>query len=321
MAVVAFDLDETLGRFGNLDAFLFFMYPNSVYSGQLKGYEPFAPSEALQAKINTALNAFAECLLAKEPALGMLRPGILDIIRVFVEAKKRGDVKNAAIYSNNGNSGLLLLAKTVIEKALNAPGFFCDLVNWYDPRREREITKGHPGHAAKTFQMLNRIFQDSRCSSGPIEARNVYFFDDLKHDDIYAAIGPENYFKVTPYKTDPPLQEIVTCFLSVKDTTDLFKDPDYYTYIQPILRVFGHSTEGRSVEENFNSVMKCIQSFYTLFISDKDDIVSRLQKRFQVSYGNNYFPIVDGGKSTRKYKKSKHKSTRIKKLIRRRGPG
>lgn len=318
MAVVAFDLDETLGRFGNLDCFLFFIYPKSVYTGQLKGSEPFIPSDALQAKLSTALNAFADCLVAKEPALGMLRPGILDILRILVEAKKRGDVKNVAIYSNNGNSGLLLLAKTVIEKALDAPEFFCDLVNWYDPRRAGEIVKGHPGHAAKTFQTLKRIFQDSACGVGSIEAKDVYFFDDLKHDDIYAAIGPTNYFNVTPYKTDPPLQEILECFLSVKDTTDLFKDPEYYRYIQPILQVFGHSTAG---QENFNSVLKCIQSFYNLFISDKDEIVSRLQKRFQVSYGNNYFPVIDGGKRTRKYRKSKHTSTRIKKLIRRRGPG
>jgi hypothetical protein len=314
MAVVAFDLDETIGRFGNLDAFLFFLYPKSVYEGQMAGSEPFVPSEALQKKIAVAVDTFANCLLTKEPALGMLRPGILDIMNTLADAKKRGDVKAAAIYSNNGNSGLLLLAKTVIEKALDAPGFFCDLVCWYDPRRAYEIVRGKPGHAAKTYGMLKKIFMGPKCGVGSVDFKDVYFFDDLKHPDIFAEIGPENYFQVTPYKKDPSLDEIFDCFLKTKESTDLFADEEYYRYITPILKLFKQSPEG-----HFESLMNCLESFYSIFKPDTQEILSRLGKRFQVSYGNNYFPVVDGGRRVRKTKKYRRKNARIKKLTRKRG--
>jgi hypothetical protein len=314
MAVVAFDLDETLGRFGNLDAFLFFIFPKALYDGQLAGSEPFVPSEALESKIRIFLETFAECLLKKEPGLGMLRPGILDILKVFVDAKNRGDVKAAAIYSNNGNIGLLLLAKTIIETALNAPGFFCDLVCWYDPRRKSEIVKGKPGHAAKTYAMLKKIFMSPKCAVGSVNPEDVYFFDDLRHPDLFSEIGPENYFQVVPYKKDPAVEEIFDCFLSTKTTTELFEDEEYYRYITPILALWKLPSEGR-----FDSVVKALQEFYGIFQPDTESILSRLQKRFSVSYGNNYFPVFDGGKRkhfSRRYRKIKRHS---KKLTRKRG--
>lgn len=314
MAVVAFDLDETIGRFGNIDAFLFFIYPKSLYEGQMSGSEPFAPSEALQAKIQRFLEVFADCLLAKEPGLGMLRPGLLDILKVFVDAKERGDVKAAAIYSNNGNIGLLRLAKTVIEKALNAPGFFCDLVCWFDPRRKDEIVRGRPGHASKTYGMLKKIFMSPKCSVDAVEPKNVYFFDDLKHPDIFDIIGQENYFQVVPYKKDPPIEEILDCFLSTKEATDLFEDDEYYRYITPILKILNQPVDGR-----FESVLKSLREFYTLFEPDTDAILSRLKKRFEVSYGNNYFPVVDGGRRRVKTRKHRQPYRRIKKLTRKRG--
>jgi hypothetical protein len=314
MAVVAFDLDETIGRFGNLDAFLFFLYPKSVYEGQMAGSEPFAPSELLQSKITAAVDRFADCLLAKEPGLGMLRPGILDIMKVLVDAKQRGDLKAAAIYSNNGNSGLLRLAKTVIESALNAPGFFCDLVCWYDPRRKAEIVRGKPGHAAKTYAMLKKIFLSPSCGVGSVAPQDVYFFDDLRHPDIFAEIGPENYLQVVAYKQDPPLPEILDCFLKTKETTDLFTDEEYYRYIAPILAIFKKPVDG-----GFDSVMKCLQDFYNLFQPDTDVLLARLAKRFEVSYGNNYFPVVNGGKRMRKSKKYRQKKAYHKKLTRKRG--
>jgi hypothetical protein len=314
MAVVAFDLDETIGRFGNLDGFLFFIYPKSLYGGQMAGSEPFVPSEGLQTKLQRFFDVFVDCLLAKGPDLGMLRPGILDIMKVFVEAKARGEVKAAAIYSNNGNIGLLRLAKAVIEKALNAPGFFCDLVCWYDPRRKGEIVRGKPGHAAKTYAMLKKIFRSPNCGVGSVEPESVYFFDDLKHPDIFAEIGPENYFQVVPYKQDPPVQEIFDCFLSTKEATDLFEDDEYYNYIAPILTTFNQPLEGR-----FESVLKSLETFYAVFKSNTKNILTRLQPRFEVSYGNNYFPVVDGGKRVRKTKTHCQRKARSKKLTRRRG--
>lgn len=299
MAFIAFDLDETIGRFSTADGYLHFLNPSVLYQNMLKGHEPFSPSTELQAKIQSFFSAFVDCIHAKEPNLGMFRPGIFDIMKRVSDAKDRGQVKKVAIYSNNGNMNCLLLASQVIQKQLGRSDFFCDHVNWYDPRRTGEIERGRPGMATKSIAMLKTIFQGPKCGSNEdISNKQIYFFDDTVHQNILNAIGISNYFKVEPFKHDASYYALDECFTSAKEKTGIFEDEEYMRYITPILASMGQTAEG-----GFTSVMAGLAKYNNRFKNDSPQILDRLDKVFSYSVGNNYFPVVDGGRRRRRTRK------------------
>lgn len=300
MAYIAFDLDETIGRFSVLDGYLHFANPPILYKNMLQGQEPFTPSADLQVKINSFFSTFAECLLAKEPGLGLLRPGIFEIMKRISDAKDRGLVERVAIYSNNGNMNCLLLASKMIENHLGKPGFFCDHVNWYDPRRRYEIQLGKPGAATKSVSVLKTVFQDSKCSKPgtSIANKNIYFFDDTIHQNILTGIGQSNYFKVEPFKHDASIEEVEACFVDTNEKIHLLEDEEYKRYVVPILRALGVSQEA-----SLGLILAALAKYNNRYQDDLKSILERLDKLFPLKYNNDMFPVVDGGKRKRKTRK------------------
>ena len=169
MAYIGFDLDETLGRFNTPYFYTIFLQPHTVlYRGEWSGVydrhkyvqEPIPLSPGLENKLNKAFTIFAECLASKEPALGLLRPSMIEIARRLYELKQEGLVKAVVIYSNNGNLALLHLAAKMIEILANAPGLFCNYIHWYHPSRSMEIEKKTAGVGYKTLAVLKEAFKN-----------------------------------------------------------------------------------------------------------------------------------------------------------------
>jgi hypothetical protein len=302
MAYIGFDLDETLGCFSSGDVYMYFVFPECVYRGQLKAWKPFTPSDTLNELLARFLNIFAICLAEKEPGLGLLRPGIKKIMKRIAQARTEGQVSNVAIYSNNGNLGLLLLASKMIEHLIEKPDFFCNHVDWYNPMRSGEIVLGNPGAATKSVTVLKQIFADSKCGSvANIDNSNLLFFDDLVHTNIKDAIGPTRYFNVNPYKRDAPYDVLTECFQDAMERSGIKESSEYLDYITPILSAFG-------LEKTFANIQTAIDinnSKYKLnskpFINDTSAILTRLNTLFpSTNYSENYFPVVDGGQRTKK---------------------
>lgn len=325
MAYIGFDLDETLGCFGSLHNHLLFLTPGSVYQNILKGAQTMVPSVELVAKLETAIKEFGACLASKDDELKILRRGILPIMKRLLEAKQQGLVNAISIYSNNGNLGLLRIASVMIEHALNAPGLFCNHIDWHNPLRSAERTPGVPGKATKSALVLRQSFLDPRCGNlevaNAVPAGQLYFFDDNIHSNIYLAVGAENYFRVSPYADEPTdLRPIDACFVNAMNTSGLANDDEYLTYIKPLLAAFGSSNN------TLEGIVDTIQSVNAAtfkpkkvpFADDTAEILARLNAVFPPpDYGANYFPVVDGGRrrmrrrtAVKKMKKKTKKHTR-----------
>jgi hypothetical protein len=243
MACIGFDLDETLGKFSVSEYHTYFLQPhNALYRCQWSGKygthsvpEP-ALSHALLSKLNTAFDLFVDCLAEKEKeGLGLIRPGIVEIAKHLYELKQTGQVKSVVIYSNNGNLSALHLAGKLIERLANAPGLFCNYLHWYHPSRQSEIVYGRPGSARKTMQVLLEAFQTGSCSTNEIDLDQVYFFDDTLHPDIADSIG-NRYFQNPAYGYDADPAVLNECFLRAFEASGLGEDPEYFTYMGPVLQ-------------------------------------------------------------------------------------
>jgi len=318
MAYIGFDLDETLGSFSPLHIHVLFLTPEIVYQNLLPGKEPFAITGELRRKLQDGFSRFAACLASKDSELGILRKGILKIMRRLAEARANGHVKALSIYSNNGNLGLLLLASSMIENSIGTPGLFCNHVHWYNPIRKYEITPGRPGNADKTPGVLRGTFLHSKCNITNITnvpMKQLYFFDDRSHPIIEIHIPDNHYFRVRPYVNEvtdlAPLNE---CLDSALRTSGLAEDGNYLSYIKPILESLGTAT---NQYEDILATIKKLNINYKpkrqIFVDDTDVLIKKIDSFFPTTnYSENYFPVVDGGRK----RKLKSRRLSIKKMRR-----
>jgi hypothetical protein len=186
MSYFIFDMDETLGE----------MYPMFYFISSLTENIP------KDGKIfyDNAYNIFVKNLLSLELSsepLGVLRPGIFKVMDRLAALKKQGKVKDVVIYSNNGHPESVRFMRDIINAKVG--DLVRECIDWNHPMRDEERLK-QPGAAHKTWNVLKKILVEGNCkASSDLEAKNIYFFDDLDHADLQKNLGPENYFKVPAY--------------------------------------------------------------------------------------------------------------------------
>lgn len=245
MALIGFDLDETLGKFRATEFYLMALQPytnpyDAVWSGKYgtrKMVPPVPLTESLKAAMDKAFDVFIDCLAEKYKIsdIGLLRSGILDIARRLQELKEAGFVKSVVIYSNNGSLSQLQMASRLIEKVANAPGLFCNLVHWFHPSRQREITWAYPGSGDKHLRTLLEAFESGSCKQRDLDIGQVYFFDDANHPDIKNILG-ERYFQVPRYEFDVNSEFLDDCFKKAFFAARLDTNPQYFQYMSPLLK-------------------------------------------------------------------------------------
>lgn len=305
MACIGFDLDETLGRFAVPYYHILALQPyetlyNAIWSGRYgtRKQSPPAPlSASLKEKLDRAFELFIACLASKEPHLGILRPGIIEIARRLYELKTqpKPGVRSVVIYSNNGSLPTLRLAGKLIEKLADAPGLFCNYVHWFHPSRSDEVEYGNPGAATKTLNVLMGAFQSGDCSHHEIDVEQVYFFDDLHHPDIADAIG-ERYFVVPPYQFDADPQVVDECFLTSFKASGLENDPEYWAYISP-LGIY-------SFTELYNFILRNQIQTFKKNIPNNTGLRTRFHSVFPAP------PVPRGGRTRKRSKTNKRRRSK-----------
>ena len=165
-------------------------------------------SENLQNELNLAYKLFVERILQKE-SLGILRPGILDVMKKLASLKKKGDITSVIIYSNNSHLPSLEFVRDLINKHVGLK-LISQCIHWEHPLRNNE-KELYPGMYPKTWDTLSHIIGHG------VRKKDVFFFDDLQHPDLFSALK-DNYYKVPPYNFHASVAEIATIFKSaIKD--------------------------------------------------------------------------------------------------------
>lgn len=309
MAYIGFDLDETLGRFPGVEYPLFMMQPDIVYELQNKPINPqrvsspFVASATLKATFKKNFRRFTALMAEKERGNspnGLLRPGIIEIMKKLGTMKKEGKVKKMLIYSNNGNMGTLQFVSKMLDILTGHNNLFCTLVDWYDPLRDAEVIAGNPGAATKSLSVLKAAFK--RCTREEIPDSSIYFFDDLypEHPDLSSKLG-DNYYRVNPYKIDADMTVGYECAYTVLKESGLIENEEYLQYLRHGVLVdisFEPSGYASFINRNITSFGPKKQPF----IDDTAEILS-----FIDGIGSK-----SGGKRRRKTRKAHKKSKKMR---------
>lgn len=185
MVYFIFDLDETLAE---------------LYSVYYFATSLHLESSSLALNLDKAYQYFVRDILLAEISsepLGILRPGILGVMKKLKDLQKLGKIKNVLIYSNNGDIKSLEFIKDLIHLYVGG-GLIKECIHRNHHMRADERVNA-PHLINKTWNVLRNIMINGNTRAATnLVASDVYFFDDLDHPDLRKKLGI-NYYKVPRY--------------------------------------------------------------------------------------------------------------------------
>lgn len=199
MSYFIFDMDETLAE----------LYSVYYFIASLRLQEACKEDKvfcndmpiSLRNSLDNAYGMFVEGVLMEEIStkpLGILRPGILGIMKRLRNLQKENKIKAVIIYSNNGHLESLEFIRDLIHKYVGSNNLIKECIHWNHPMRDEERSR-QAGMANKTWNVIRNIMVKGKCkASDSIEPSDIYFFDDLDHVDLQKNLG-SNYYKVPGY--------------------------------------------------------------------------------------------------------------------------
>ena len=190
MVYFIFDLDETLAE----------LYSVYYFATSLRLESASLESNLDKAALDKAYQYFVRDILLTEISnepLGILRPGILGIMKKLKNLQKVGKIKNVLIYSNNGDIKSLEFIKNLIHLHVGG-GLIKECIHRNHHMRANERVNA-PHLINKTWNVLRNIMINGNTRAATnLVTTDVYFFDDLDHPDLRKKLGM-NYYKVPKY--------------------------------------------------------------------------------------------------------------------------
>ena len=219
MSYFIFDMDETLAELHTV----FYFIASLRVSRELDNDEELTPF--LEKQLKKAYKAFVLNVLLEELSptpLGILRPGILNIMKQLYDLQKQGKIQNVAIYSNNGHLQSLEFIRDLIHRYLKSDSLIKDCIHW-DHFMRIEETQDKSNTVTKTWSTLKNILVMGHCqASEGLEQKDVYFFDDQEHIDLHKNLGT-NYYKVPPYTFNASFDRIAEIYKKSLKNVDLLE--------------------------------------------------------------------------------------------------
>jgi len=193
-----FDMDETLAELYSVYYFIASLKLNEIAVEFNKKPIPYS----LHIQLEKAYSLFVRRILLEEISnhpLGILRPGILDVMMELFLLKGKGIIDYVIIYSNNSHLQSLEFIRDMIHEYLGTKDLIKDCIHWNHPMRGEEKRVG-TGYSNKTWSVLKNIMIKGRCQvPNTLQPDQVHFFDDLDHKNLKQALQ-NNYHQVAPYK-------------------------------------------------------------------------------------------------------------------------
>jgi hypothetical protein len=222
MVYFIFDLDETLAE----------LYSVYYFATSLR-----LESSLLALNLDKAYHYFVRDILLTEMSnepLGILRPGILGIMKKLKDLQKAGKIRNVLIYSNNGDIKSLEFIKDLIHLYVGG-GLIKECIHRnHHMRVEAKVNK--------TWDVLRNIMihGNTRAATN-LAASDVYFFDDLDHPDLRKKLGI-NYYKVPRYEFKASINRIGEIYKNAIYKANI-KGKKLQKYIDILIRHYGTSID------------------------------------------------------------------------------
>jgi len=235
----AFDLDQTIGCFEAVHPYLIVFFPDMLQELYKAPYYKGPPMPVLdlsprdKATLALAFGDFIKWMAVAEKKNKLIRPGIVPILNLLLDAKKARLVGGLMIYSNNSNPYMLKFAHELLKALMGlSTAIFCPIVGWWHTVRDSEVRNPKSpfimSHGPKRALTIQKAFSKEYCGVGQYYANpgtaDILFFDDLVHADIHNIIPAQNYFHVQPYHSFGDIATIHNCFLNALMIHDLDKN-------------------------------------------------------------------------------------------------
>lgn len=207
-----FDMDETLAE---LYSVYYFIASLKLHETALELHKRIPYS--LKLKLDKAYSLFVRRVLLEEISnhpLGILRPGILDVMMELFMLKRKGIIDYVIIYSNNSHLESLEFIRDLIHEYVGVNDLIKDCIHWNHPMRGEEKRIG-AGYSNKTWSVLKNIMIKGNCKvPDTIQPYQVHFFDDLEHKNL-KQILQDNYHQVPAYKFKASFDRITDIYRNV----------------------------------------------------------------------------------------------------------
>ena len=280
--VVVFDLDETLGSFGQFGSFC--MLLDEYYNDDDKAYDIF----------NELLDLYPE----------YPRPYILNVLRYLLQKKKDGKCKAVMIYTNNqGERAWVEHIKTYFETKLKSK-IFEQIISAF--KVDGKIVEVNRTTHDKT---IDDFF---RCTKLPKDIE-ICFVDDLFHprmedDNVY-------YIHVKGYKHYLPSSVIIKRFLNsklAKDMKDNQVEREKFTSYM-MSRLNYNITEKDKDDQEMDVIIskKMLEHMKGFFKEDKDD----KDKDKDMDMGDDSPTHTKKNMKSKSFKKNQNRKNRTMKKI------
>jgi len=221
-------------------------------------------SDSLDKQVNKAYRLFVKKVLREELSakpLGILRPGVLQVMHSLYNLQKAKKVSHVVIYSNNGTLVCLEFIRDLIHEYLGTTTLIGECVHRMHPlRNEHETAKmGLHDKWDKTWASLRKVLIEGKCKAPcTLSVDDVYFFDDLDHKDLHRAIG-NHYYQVPPYEFKASFERLGEIYQNAVEEANVsmvqfapymtmiygsgFSSDPFASSIQHIIALFLASTE------------------------------------------------------------------------------
>ena len=196
MKYFVFDMDEAIAELYSAFYFITSLRLPAVIQKEYPQFR-FAVSESIKKQLSTAYKEFVKMVVIQELSykpLGILRPGVLHVMKMLYQLQKDKKLAHVIIYSNNDSLECLEFIRDVIHEYVGTTNLICECVHRNHPLRNEIYTYD------KTWDSLKHVLTEGNCKApSTLEPKDVYFFDDLVHKDLEHALGKQ-YCQVPPYQ-------------------------------------------------------------------------------------------------------------------------
>ena len=157
-------------------------------------------SDSIKKQLSTAYHKFVKAVLKEETSykpLGIIRPGVLHVMKMLYQLQKEKKVAHVVIYSNNDSLPCLEFIRDIIHEYVGTTNLICECAHrTHHLREEYPVFRRYD----KTWSSLKRVLIRGHCKAPfTLEPEDVHFFDDLVHEDLEKALGKQ-YHQVPPYE-------------------------------------------------------------------------------------------------------------------------
>ena len=326
MVYVVFDLDETLAHLNTVFYFLTTLRPEQSFDSDIVNKYSYKFNETKEIR-DELYKLFIKKITEKESSeqpLGLLRPGILQIMSMLYTLQKKKIIKGVVIYSNNGHLSNLEFVRDIIHNYLGTSKLICDCIYWGTSGREKEYintSKPVPGSARKTFAVLKELLVNGPCKASiDLQPDEIYFFDDQPHYiDEDLPLG--HSVKVKEYNYKAPFDAIAEifkeCLIKKEVYGDILLENNLYFingYTCKITKTNSNTCTEKYLkylksQQKGNGILGSIPPNPDKSIQDIQDIIIKIEKN-RKNYNSTYqTPLAPHGgrRKTRKNKKLKKK--------------